>query len=181
MQQHWPGSLWLASHIWKVGMWCFKVCRLKKYQISTECYFYPGLWSAIAAPDAASGGVIHPAITCRSLCSLSELYLGISIYSHWICICCLQSPTRLVVAKIRLWFSGLWSAPLPHHRELKDLRILPKSCTLRLQLSPWDLLVSADPQKLSGERRMGGAQSCLQWLKMEQKILLILMCRLFIA
>lgn len=153
--------------------WCFKVCRLKKYQISTECYFYPRPWSATVAPDAASGEVIHPASTCRSLCSLSELYLGMSIYSHWIYICCLQSLKRLIIAEISPCFSGLRSAPLPHHRELRELTVLLTSCTLRLQLYPGDLLISVCPQKLSGDWRIGGAQSCLQWVKMEQKILLI--------
>lgn len=45
-------------------------------------YFYPRPQSAIAVPDATSGGVIHPASTCRFLCSLSEVCLGTSIDSH---------------------------------------------------------------------------------------------------
>lgn len=67
--------------------WCIMLWSLQMEtdQISTECYFYPRPQSAVAAPDAASGGIIHPASTCRSLCSLSEVYLGISIYSHWMC------------------------------------------------------------------------------------------------
>lgn len=121
------------------------------------------------APDAASLEVIHPASTCRSLCSLSELYLGISIYSHWIYICCLQSLKRLIIAEISPCFSGLRSPPRPHHRELRDLTVLLTSCTLRLQLCPGDLLISVDPQKLNGDWRMRGAQSYLQWVKMEKK------------
>lgn len=152
--------------------WYFKVCRLKKCQISTECYFYPRPWCAMVAPDAASGEVTHPASTCRSLCSLSELYLGISIYSHWIYIYCLQSLKGLVIAKICPCFSGLRSSPLPHHREQRDLIVLLTSCSLRLQLCPWDSLIWVDPQKLNGDWRMGGPQSCLQWVKMKQKILL---------
>lgn len=147
--------------------WCFKVCRLKKYQISTECYFYPRPRSAIMAPDAVSGGVLNPASTCRSLRSLCELYFRIRIYSHL--ICCLQSLMRLVIAKICPCFSGLRSAPLPYNRELRHLIVLLKSWTLRLQLCPWDLLILVDPQKLNEEGMMGGAQPCLQWVKMEQK------------
>lgn len=121
------------------------------------------------APDAASGEVTHPASTCRSLCSLSELYLGISNYSHWIYICCLQTLKSLVIAETSPCFSGLRSAPLPQQRELRDLTVFLTSCTLRLQLCPGDLLISVDPQKLSGDWRMGGAQSWLQWVKMKKK------------
>jgi len=68
MQQHWTGPCGLLVTSGKQG-WCIMLwsLQMEKDQSSTDCYFYPRPQSAIAAPDAASGGIIHPASTCRSL------------------------------------------------------------------------------------------------------------------
>lgn len=137
MQQHWTGSLWLAPHIWKVGM---VHCALK---------FTDG-----KRPDKYWVLFLSQTLVCKSVsrCSFRRIYpscqhLQIPLQFIWglfgnLClfslsmyICCLQSLARQVIAAICPYFSGCRTALLPPCREQRDLIVHPTSCNFRLQLS----------------------------------------------
>lgn len=131
MQQHWTSSLWLASHIWKAGMMHYALKFTDGRRPDKYWVLFLFQTSVCNSGSRCSFRRNYP--SCQHLQIPLQFIWGLFGNQHLfplnVYICCLQSLTRQVIAKICPYFSGL-----THHRELRDLIVLPTSCNFRLQL-----------------------------------------------
>lgn len=137
MQQHWTSSLWLASHIWKAGIRHYALKFTDGKRPDKYWVLFLSQTSVCNSGSRCSFRRNYP--SCQHLQIPLQFIWGLFGNQHLfpfnVYICCLQSLTRQVTAKICPYFSGLRTAPLPRQREQRDLKVLPTSCNFRLRLS----------------------------------------------